>query len=108
MTVTKADLTNLLAEATGLTKADIEVVINGFLYNVMESIQNGDRVEIRGFGSFHAKERDARVVKNPRTLKVVPVDHRFVPVFRPAKFFRESVNRKRLAKQQRESDGEKM
>lgn len=106
MTVTKADLTNLLAEATGLTKKDVEVLINGFLYNVIESIQSGDRVEIRGFGSFYAKERGARVVKNPRTKKVVPVDHRFVPVFRPAKFFRENVNQKLLAKQDREADGE--
>lgn len=104
MTVTKADITNLLAEATGLTKKDVEVLINGFLYNIIESIQNGDRVEIRGFGSFYAKERDARVVKNPRTNKVVPVGHRFVPVFRPAKFFRENVNQKLLAKQNREAD----
>jgi nucleoid DNA-binding protein len=106
MTVTKADITNLLAEATGLTKTDVEVVVNGFLYNVIESIQNGDRVEIRGFGSFYAKERDARLVKNPRTKKVVSVDHRFVPVFRPAKFFRESVNQKLLEKQGKEIDGE--
>ena len=106
MTVTKADIATLLADATGLTKTDVEVLINGFLYNVIESIQNGDRVEIRGFGSFYAKERDARIIRNPRTKKVIPVDHRFVPVFRPAKFFRESVNQKLLAKQGRDSDDE--
>ncbi len=97
MTVTKADLVNLLTDATGLTKADIEAVVNGFLYQVVESIQSGDRVELRGFGSFHAKEREARTVKNPRTNQVVKVGHRFVPVFRPAKFFKESVNDSRLA-----------
>ena len=106
MTVTKADITTLLADATGLTKTDVEVLINGFLYNIIESIQNGDRVEIRGFGSFYAKERDARLIVNPRTKKEIPVDHRFVPVFRPAKFFRESVNQKLLAKQNRDTDGE--
>ena len=94
MTVTKADIVKLLSDSTGLTKADVEVVVNGFLHNVIESIQSGDRVEIRGFGSFYAKERQERIVKNPRTKKIVSVGHRFVPVFRPAKFFRESVNDK--------------
>ena len=102
MTVTKADIVNLLADSTGFTKTDIEAVVNGFLYNVIESLQNGDRVEIRGFGSYYAKEREPRLVKNPRTKRVVSVDHRFVPVFRPAKHFKESVNKELLSK--KESD----
>jgi len=106
MTVTKADIITLLADATGLTKTDVEVLISGFLYNIVESIQNGDRVEIRGFGSFYAKEREPRIIRNPRTKKEIPVDHRFVPVFRPAKFFRESVNQKLLTIQRRETDVE--
>lgn len=93
MTVTKADIVKLVSDSTGLTKTDVEAVVNGFLSNVIESIQNGDRVEIRGFGSFYSKERDARSVKNPRTQKIVAVGHRYVPVFRPAKYFRESVNK---------------
>ena len=96
MTVTKAELVNLLADATGLTKVDVEVVVNGLLYYIIEALQNGDRVEIRGFGSFYAKERFPRQVKNPKTGKIVDVDHRFVPVFRPAKYFKESVNQHRL------------
>ena len=106
MTVTKADIVNLVADSTGLTKSDVEAVLNGFLYNIIDSIQNGDRVEIRGFGSFHSKERDERLVKNPRTNKVVSVDHRFVPVFRAAKHFKESVNQKLLEKKQREEHGQ--
>lgn len=108
MTVTKADIVKLLADATGLSKTDVEAVVNGFLYNVIESIQNGDRVEIRGFGSFYAKERDARTVKNPRTNQVVAVDHRFVPVFRPAKFFKESVNQNLLVKKEEDIDEHSM
>ncbi len=100
MTVTKADIVNRLADATGLTKTDVEVVVNGFLYNVMEALQEGDRVEIRGFGSFYSKERGPRQVKNPRTNRVMDIDHRFVPVFRPAKYFRESVNQHLLANRQ--------
>ena len=98
MTVTKADIIKLLSDSTGLTKTDVETVVSGFLYNVVESIQNGDRVEIRGFGSFYAKEREKRLVKNPRTQNVVTVGHRFVPIFRPAKYFREIVNRDLLAR----------
>ncbi len=92
MTVTKSDIVTRIAEATGWTKVDIEIVLNGILANVMESLQDGDRVEIRGFGSFYVKERQARLVKNPKTNKIVNVGHRFVPVFRPAKYFRQSVN----------------
>ncbi len=102
MTVTKADIVNLVADSTGLTKSDVEAVLSGFLYNIIDAIQNGDRVEIRGFGSFFAKEREERLVKNPRTNKVVSVDHRFVPVFRPAKYFKKSVNQNMLDKQQKE------
>jgi len=105
MTVIKSDLVNLLSDSTGLTKVDVEVVINGFLYHIIESLQNGDRVEIRGFGSFHAKERPPRLVKNPKTHQTVAVAHRFVPVFRPAKFFKESVNCVRLEQHQGERNG---
>ncbi|MEJ2634187.1 MAG: HU family DNA-binding protein [Calditrichia bacterium] len=98
MTVTKSDLVNRLSEATGWTKVDVEIVLNGLLANIIESIQDGDRVEIRGFGSFYAKEREARLVKNPKTEKIVPVGHRFVPIFRPAKYFKQSVNQKLLEK----------
>ncbi|GAB4365319.1 MAG: HU family DNA-binding protein [Calditrichia bacterium] len=98
MTVTKMDIVNRIAEATGWTKVDVEIVLNGLMANIMESLQEGDRVEIRGFGSFYAKEREPRLVKNPRTKRVVSVDHRFVPVFRPAKYFKRSVNEKLLEK----------
>ncbi len=104
MTVTKAELVNLLSDATGLTKVDVEVIVNGFLYHIMEAIQNGDRVEIRGFGSFYAKERMPRIVKNPKTNTVMHIDHRFVPIFRPAKFFKESVNQCRLKNLRKEEN----
>ncbi len=98
MTVTKSDLVNRLAEATGWTKVDVEIILNGLMANIMESLQEGDRVEIRGFGSFYSKERQPRLVKNPKTSKIVAVNHRFVPVFRPAKYFKTSVNKSLLAK----------
>ena len=104
MTVTKSDLVNRMAEATGWTKVDVEIILNGFLANIMESLQEGDRVEIRGFGSFYSKEREPRMVKNPKTNEVVSVAHRFVPVFRPAKYFKKSVNTQLLAKYRFDKD----
>ncbi len=98
MTVTKSDLVARLAEATGWTKVDCEILLNGFLANIIEALQEHDRVEIRGFGSFYAKERQPRLVKNPKTRKVVSVDHRFVPVFKPAKNFKKNVNHSLLLK----------
>lgn len=103
MTVTKAELVNILADSTGLSKSEIEVVISSFLVHIIESLENGDRVEIRGFGSFFAKERAQRLVKNPRTSETVTVERRFVPVFRPAKHFRESVNHSRITREEKPS-----
>lgn len=104
MTVTKQEIVSLLADSTGLTKMDVEVIINGFMYNIIESLQNGDRVEIRGFGSFYAKERFPRLVKNPKTKRIIPVDHRFVPIFRPAKSFKENVNKHLLMAKERKGN----
>ncbi len=104
MTVKKSDIVNLLADATGMNKKDVEIIVNGALYQIIEALQNGDRVEIRGFGSFYAKERMPRKIVNPKTGKEVSVGHRFVPVFKPAKFFKESVNQKRLEKLKKENN----
>ncbi len=104
MTVKKSDIVNLLADATGMNKKDVEIIVNGVLYQIIEALQNGDRVEIRGFGSFYAKERMPRKIVNPKTRKEVSVGHRFVPVFKPAKFFKESVNQKRLEQVKKEND----
>ncbi len=98
MTVTKSNLVNWMAESTGWTKVDCEIILNGFLANIIESLQRGNRVELRGFGSFYVKERQPRLVKNPKTKKVLSVDHRFVPIFKPAKNFKQTVNQSLLKK----------
>ncbi len=103
MTVTKSDIVNHIAEATGWTKVDVEIVLNGILANIIDSLKDGDRVEIRGFGSFYVKERQPRFVKNPKTGRVIAVDHRFVPVFRPAKNFKLVVNQNLKSKSNTES-----
>ncbi len=96
-TVTKADIVDRIAEGTGLTKLETEAVVDGFLITVREALEAGDSVELRGFGSFQARERAARTARNPQTDEPVAVPRRFVPAFKASQELRRVVNRARLA-----------
>ena len=89
--MTKAQIVDRIADATGLTKLETEAVVDGFMHTVIEAVAEGDGVELRGFGSFRAQHRAARTARNPRTNEVVPVPPRTLPVFRPAAEFRTRV-----------------
>ena len=68
---------------------------SAILEEIGNALARGDRVEIRGFGAFSTKQRDARVGRNPRTGVHVPVEEKMVPVFRAGKEMRERINRSR-------------
>lgn len=89
--VTKAQIVDRIAEATGLTKLETEAVVDGFMHTVLDAVADGDRVELRGFGTFRAVERAPRTARNPRTDQPVPVPRRMAPVFKPAQEFRRRV-----------------
>ena len=89
--VTKAQIVDLIAHATGLTKLETEAVVDGFMHTVLDAVAEGDRVELRGFGTFRSVERAPRTARNPRTDQPVPVPRRMVPVFKPAQEFRRRV-----------------
>jgi len=91
--LTKADIVDKIAGATGLTKVETEAVINGFIASIKEAIIDGEIVHLRGFGSFRAQHRASRTARNPRTNQEVKLGERFVPVFKPAKEFKENVNK---------------
>ena len=78
-----------------LYQRDAENVVNAILDEIGNALARGDRVEIRGFGAFSTKQRDARVGRNPRTGDHVPVEEKLVPVFRAGKEMRERINRSR-------------
>jgi len=78
-----------------LYQRDAENVVNAILEEIGNALSRGDRVEIRGFGAFPTKQRDARVGRNPRTGVHVPVEEKMVPVFRAGKEMRERINRSR-------------
>ena len=82
----------LAAENTHLTHAEVERVVNIVLGQMVDSLGEGGRVELRGFGAFSTRQRDARVGRNPRTGESVSVDAKRVPYFKPGKEMRERLN----------------
>ncbi len=86
--MTKADLVEVVASKTGLTRSDVAAVVDEFLESVKRTLENGNNIEIRGFGTFKIKARKARKARNPRTGEEVPVPDRKVPVFKPSNEFK--------------------
>lgn len=91
-TVTKADIVDDIAKGSGLTKLETKKVVDGVIDKVIDIIADGDRIELRGFGVFKSKSRKPRMARNPKTGEVVPLEERFVPVFKPSPTFFKTVN----------------
>jgi DNA-binding protein HU-beta len=90
--VTKADIVDVIASGTGLTKVETEAVVDGFIQTVIASMRDGKNIEIRGFGSFKVKKRKGRIARNPRTGDQVQVDEHYVPIFKVSKDLKVLVN----------------
>jgi integration host factor subunit beta len=84
----------IAAQNPHLYHRDVERIINTILDEIVRSLANGDRVELRGFGAFSVKSRDARLGRNPRTGEAVDVDAKKVPFFKTGKELRERLNGK--------------
>ena len=91
--MTKADLVEEVMEAMGpgVTKKDCALILDGFLSAAKRSLENGESIEIRGFGTLTVKERKSRIARNPRTGAAVEVPARRVPVFKPSKHLRARI-----------------
>jgi len=76
----------------GLTPRDVEAIVDTFFEQVIDRLATGGRVELRGFGAFSTRARDARVGRNPRTGEAVDVDAKRVPYFKPGKEMRARLN----------------
>ncbi|MBT3980949.1 MAG: integration host factor subunit beta [Nitrospina sp.] len=94
--MTKADLVEKVSQQINLTKKQTEVVVNTVFQSITESLENGKGVEIRGFGSFRIRERNARVGRNPKSGEAVDVPAKKVPFFKAGKELREIVDEKGL------------
>jgi len=91
--MTKSELIDAIVELEGqITRREAEVVVNNVLTAIGDALGRGERVELRGFGSFYTKERDARVGRNPKTGESVHVPSKVVPQFKPGKQLRDRVD----------------
>ena len=94
--MTKSDIIKEVAEGTGLTKVEIEAVLEGVILSISDSLRRGERVYIRGFGSFIIKQRAARDARNPATREIVKLKECFIPMFKVSKILKEDVNKSLL------------
>ncbi|MCH2166112.1 MAG: integration host factor subunit beta [Oceanicola sp.] len=79
-------------EHPDLSQREVERIVNTIFEEVIEAMARGDRVELRGFGAFSVKHREARTGRNPRTGEAVDVDEKHVPFFKTGKLLRERLN----------------
>ena len=92
--MTKSELIARLAELNpSLYHRDLEQLVNTVFDTITEALENGDRVELRGFGAVSLRERKARVGRNPRTGEAVSVDAKTIPFFKMGKGMRERLNK---------------
>ena len=82
----------IAAQNPHLYQRDVEAVVNAVLDTIGDALARGDRVELRGFGAFSTKKRDARAGRNPRTGAAVAVDEKVIPVFKTGKEMRKRLN----------------
>lgn len=91
----RSELIQKLAdENPHLYQRDVERIVNTVFEEITEAMSRGNRVELRGFGAFSVKKRDARVGRNPRTGESVQVEEKFVPFFKTGKLLRDRLNGK--------------
>jgi integration host factor subunit beta len=91
--MTKSELINrLAAKHEHLLHSDIVRMVNTIFDEITDALEQGDRVELRGFGAFSVKTRSARTGRNPRTGEAVEVSEKFLPYFKSGKMIRELLN----------------
>ncbi|MGO4851363.1 integration host factor subunit beta [Phaeovulum sp. W22_SRMD_FR3] len=85
-------IAKIAEENPHLFQRDVERIVNTIFEEIVEAMARGDRVELRGFGAFSVKKRDARTGRNPRTGTSVDVDEKHVPFFKTGKLLRDRLN----------------
>jgi integration host factor subunit beta len=89
----RSELIQTIADQTPhLFQRDVERIVNTIFEEITDAMARGERVELRGFGAFSVKKRDARVGRNPRTGEAVDVDAKSVPFFKTGKLLRDRLN----------------
>jgi len=90
--MTKAELIEDVSRAIEMSRKDSEIIVETIFESIVKSLRSGDKIEIRGFGSFRTRQRDARVGRNPKTGARVDVPPKKIPFFKPSKELKDLVN----------------
>ena len=90
----KAELITSMAEKSQLTKKDAEAALKAFIDSVQEALENGEKVQLVGFGTFETRERAAREGRNPRSGEVMNIPASKAPKFKAGKALKDIVNEK--------------
>jgi integration host factor subunit beta len=90
--MTKAELVEDVARAAELTKKDAERLVEIVFESIIETLNHGEKIELRGFGSFRVRSRGARRGRNPKTGAPVDIPAKHVPYFKPGKEMKELIN----------------
>jgi integration host factor subunit beta len=90
--MTKSDLIKSIATDSSLSVLKAEEVVNVIVEKLFGTLEDGGRIELRGFGSFRVNEYDAYVGRNPKTGNIIQVSQKKLPFFKPGKELREKVN----------------
>lgn len=91
MTMTKADLVEQIADRADIPRKQADEVVQVILESITAALHRGDKVELRGFGSFRIRQRGERVGRNPKTGEKVQVPPKKIPYFKPGKHLRETL-----------------
>ena len=91
--MTKAELIEEVSKVVEMTRKDSEVIVETIFESIVNSLHTGDKIEIRGFGSFRTRQRQPRIGRNPKTGTRVEVPSKRIPYFKPSKELRDMVNR---------------
>jgi len=103
----KPDLIASISEKTGVPKVDVLVSLEAFFKEVKDSLEDGENVYIRGFGSFVAKKRAKKVGRNIKKNVAIEIPEHFIPYFKPAKIFVEQVkNSEKVKMRQNKQENE--
>ncbi len=91
--MTKAELVEEVARVSDLTKKHSEVIVDTVFHSIIQALHRGEKIELRGFGSFRLRQREPRKGRNPKTGDKVDVPPKKVPYFKPGKELKELINR---------------
>jgi integration host factor subunit beta len=91
--MTKAELVDEVARVVSLTKKQAETIVNIVFDSIVDSLRSGQKIELRGFGSFRLRSRKSRTGRNPKTGEKVDVPSKKIPYFKPGKELKELINK---------------